>query len=128
MQSKAIARFVRCSPRKVSQVLMLVRGKKVEKAFEILSFIPKFAGVFIKNVLKSAASNAGALKDCSSLRIKEAWVGCGPILKRMRAGPRGRSMPIKKRTTHLTIIVTDVGVLAEKKRDKNKYNLCEKGR
>jgi large subunit ribosomal protein L22 len=117
MQSKATAKFVRCSPRKVNQVLMLVRGKKVEKALEILSFTPKFAGMFIKNVLKSAASNAGgSLKNFSSLRIKEAWVGCGPILKRMRPGPRGRSMPIKKRTTHLTIIVTDVDVFAEKKK------------
>jgi large subunit ribosomal protein L22 len=116
MQSKATAKFVRCSPRKVNQVLMLVRGKKVEKAIEILSFVPKFAGVFIKNVLKSAASNAGTFRDSSSLRVKEAWVGCGPILKRMRPGPRGRSMPIKKRTTHLTIIVTDVDMVAEKKK------------
>ncbi|MDR3281873.1 MAG: 50S ribosomal protein L22 [Endomicrobium sp.] len=115
MQTKATAKFVRLTPRKVNQVLMLVKGKKVEKVFEILSFLPKSASVLVKNVLRSATSNAGCLEDYSSLRVKEAWVGDGPVLKRMRSGSRGRSMPIKKRTAHLTIIVTDVDVIAGKR-------------
>jgi large subunit ribosomal protein L22 len=110
MEAKATAKFVRCTPRKVNQVLTLIRDKKVEKAFEILSFLPKLAAGLVKKVLKSATANAGRLEDYSNLKVKEAWVGSGSILKRIRAGSKGRSMPIKKRMVHLTIIVTDVGV------------------
>jgi large subunit ribosomal protein L22 len=114
MEAKATAKFVRYTPRKVNQVLALIRNKKVEKAFEILSFLPKSAAELVKKVLKSATANAGKLEDYSNLKVKEAWVGNGSILKRIRAGSKGRSMPIKKRMVHLTIIVTDVGVSAEK--------------
>ncbi|MDR3253910.1 MAG: 50S ribosomal protein L22 [Endomicrobium sp.] len=109
MEAKATARFVRYTPRKVNQVLALIRNKQVEKAFEVLSFLPKSAATLVEKVLKSAAANAGKIKNYSALKVKEAWVGNGPILKRMRPGPMGRSMPIKKRTSHLTIIVTDIG-------------------
>jgi large subunit ribosomal protein L22 len=116
MQAKATAKFVRYTPRKVNQVLMLIRSKKVEKAFEILSFLPKSAAVLVNKVLRSATANSGKLKDYSDLKVKEAWVGNGPILKRMRPGPQGRGMPIKKRTSHLTIVVTDVGVVEKRKK------------
>jgi large subunit ribosomal protein L22 len=115
MEAKAIAKFVRYTPRKVNQVLTLIRNKKVEKAFEILSFLPKSAGTLVEKVLKSATANSGRLKDYSGLKVKEAWVGNGPTLKRMRPGPQGRGMPVKKRTAHLTIVVTDEGVIAEKR-------------
>ncbi|MDR1417787.1 MAG: 50S ribosomal protein L22 [Endomicrobium sp.] len=116
MQAKATAKFVRYTPRKVNQVLTLIRNKKVEKAFEILSFLPKSAATLVNKVLKSATANSGKLRDYSGLKIKEAWVGNGPILKRMRPGPQGRGMPIKKRTSHLTIIVTDAGVVEKRKK------------
>ena len=116
MEAKATAKFVRYTPRKVNQVLMLIRNKKVEKAFETLSFLPKNATTLIEKVLKSAVANAGKLKDYSGLKVKEAWVGNGPILKRMRPGPMGRGMPIKKRTSHLTIVVTDAGIAAGRKK------------
>jgi large subunit ribosomal protein L22 len=119
MEAKATAKFVRYTPRKVNQVLSLVRNKKIEKALEILSFLPKSAATLIEKVLKSATANSGNLNNFSKLKIKEAWVGNGPILKRMRHGPRGRGMPIKKRTSHLTIIVTDVGVSDGKGKKKN---------
>ncbi|MCA6085704.1 50S ribosomal protein L22 [Candidatus Endomicrobiellum agilis] len=128
MEAKATAKFVRYTPRKVNQVLALVRDKKVRRAFEVLSFLPKSAASFVEKVLKSAVANAGKLKDYSNLKVKEAWVGNGPTLKRMRAGSKGRSMPIKKRTVHLTIVVTDVGVIPEKtkkKADKNKVKTQE---
>jgi large subunit ribosomal protein L22 len=118
MEAKATAKFVRHTPRKVNQVLMLIRNKKVEKAFEILSFLPKSAVAPVEKVSKSATANAGKLKDFSGLRVQEAWVGNGPTLKRMRPGPRGRGMPVKKRTAHLTIVVTDVGVVPEKRKKK----------
>jgi large subunit ribosomal protein L22 len=110
MEAKAIAKFVRYTPRKVNQVLSLIRDKKVDKAFEVLSFLPKSAAALIEKVLKSATANSGKLNDFSGLKVKEAWVGNGHILKRMRPGPQGKGMPIKKRMTHLTIIVTDAGV------------------
>ena len=116
MQAKATAKFVRYTPRKVNQVLSLIRNKKVEKAFETLSFLPKSATTLIEKVLKSAVANAGKLKDYSGLKVKEAWVGNGPILKRMRPGPMGRGMPIKKRTSHLTIVVSDAGVMTDKRK------------
>ena len=105
MEAKATAKFVRYTPRKVNQVCTLIRGKKVEKAFETLSFLPKSAAVLVEKVLKSATANSGKLKDYSGLKVKEAWVGNGPVLKRMRPGPMGRGMPVKKRTSHLTIVV-----------------------
>ncbi|MDR0820644.1 MAG: 50S ribosomal protein L22 [Endomicrobium sp.] len=125
MEAKATTKFVRYTPRKVNQVLALIRNKKVEKAFEILSFLPKSAAVLVKKVLKSATANAVKLEDYSGLKVKEAWVGNGPILKRMRAGSKGRSMPIKKRTVHLTIVVTDGSVSAEKIKKKAVKNEIE---
>jgi len=110
MEAKATVKFVRYTPRKVNQVLTLIRNKRVEQAFEILSFLPKSAATLVDKVLKSAVANAGKLKDYSNLKVKEAWVGGGPTLKRMRPGPQGRGMPVKKRTVHLTIVVTDAGV------------------
>ena len=118
MQAKATAKFVRYTPRKVNQVLTLIRNKKVEKAFEILSFLPKSAATLVSKVLKSATANSGKLKDYSGLKVKEAWVCNGPVLKRVRPGPQGRGMPIKKRTSHLTIVVTDAGVV-EKRKEEN---------
>jgi large subunit ribosomal protein L22 len=119
MEAKAKARFVRYTPRKVNSVLTLIRNKKVKSAFEILSFLPKSAASLVKKVLTSATANAGKLKDFSNLKIKEAWVGNGSILKRIRPGYRGIGMPVKKRTSHLTIIVTDLGVTPEVKKKKN---------
>jgi large subunit ribosomal protein L22 len=118
MEAKATAKFVRYTPRKVNQVLALIRNKRVGKAFEILSFLPKAAAQLVEKVLKSATANAGKFGDYSDLKVKEAWVGSGSILKRIRARSKGRSVPIKKRMAHLTIIVTDVDVLVEKKQIK----------
>lgn len=118
MEARATAKFVRYTPRKVNQVCTLIRGKRVEKAFETLSFLPKSATTLVEKVLKSATANSGKLKDYSNLKVKEAWVGPGPTLKRMRPGPMGRGMPIKKRTSHLTIIVTDAGVAPVKRKKK----------
>ena len=116
MEARAIARFVRYAPRKVNQVLTVIRNQRVDKAFEILSFLPKNATELIEKVLKSAVANMGKLKDFSGLKIKEAWVGQGPTLKRMRPGPMGRGLGYKRKTSHLTVIVTDEGVVANKRK------------
>lgn len=118
MEARAIARFVRYAPRKVNQVLTVIRNQRVDKAFEILSFLPKNATELVEKVLKSAVANAGRLKDFSGLKVKEAWVGQGPTLKRMRPGPMGRGLGYKRKTSHLTIIVTDEGVVPAKRKKK----------
>ncbi|MDR0485230.1 MAG: 50S ribosomal protein L22 [Elusimicrobiota bacterium] len=118
MQSASTAKFVRYTPRKINQVLSVIRGKTVSSALEILSFTSKSPAILIEKVLKSAISNANALKDFSSYSVKEAWVGSAPILKRMRPGPRGTGMPIKKRTAHLTIVISDEIPLSIRKKNK----------
>ncbi len=107
MEAKAIARFQRYSPRKVGQVLDLIRSKPVAKAFDILRFIPKSPKVLVEKTLKSAVANARRLKDYSNLIVKECFVNQGPALKRWRARAFGRAVMYKHRTCHLTIVVSD---------------------
>lgn len=116
MEAFAKTNFARFAPRKVNQVLSLIRKKPVEKAFEILSFTSKASSDLISNTLRSAVANSGHLKNMSHLSVKEAWVGQGPVLKRMRPGPMGRGMPYKRKMCHLTVVVTDA--LPIKKRTK----------
>jgi large subunit ribosomal protein L22 len=108
MEAAARAKFVRHAPRKVNQVLGLIRNKPVEKAFGILQFTPKTVAVFIGKTLRSAVANAGRMKNMGGLKVKECWVGQGPTLKRMRPGPQGRGMPYKRKTCHLTVVVTEM--------------------
>jgi large subunit ribosomal protein L22 len=107
MEAKAISKFSRYAPRKVNQVLTLIRKKPVTKAFDILNFTPKISTKLIIKTLKSAVANAGRLKNMESLKVKEAWVGQGPTLKRLRPGPMGRGMMYKRKMCHLTIIVAE---------------------
>jgi large subunit ribosomal protein L22 len=109
MEAAAHAKFVRYAPRKVNQILTLIRNKSVERAFDILAFTPKGATEFIAKTLKSAVANSGRLKNMNGLKVKEAWVGQGPALKRMRPGPMGRGMPYKRKMCHLTVVVTEMG-------------------
>jgi ribosomal protein L22, bacterial type len=118
----AHAKFVRFTSRKVNQVLTLIRNKPVEKAFEILSFTPKAPVTLIAKTLKSAVANGGGLKTPKSLKVKEAWVGQGPVLKRMRPGPQGRGMPYKRKTCHLTIVVSEMSADEIKKLTRKKKN------
>jgi large subunit ribosomal protein L22 len=108
MEAAACAKFVRHAPRKVNQVLGLIRNKPVNKAFSILSFTPKTVATFITKTLKSAVANSGHLKNPAGLKVKECWVGQGPTLKRMRPGPMGRGLPYKRKICHLTIVVADM--------------------
>jgi len=118
MEALAQTKFVRFAPRKVNQVLGLIRNKPVEKAFEILSFTPKNAASVIIKTLNSAIANSGRLKNMSGLKVKQAWVGQGPTLKRMRPGPMGRGMPYKRKMCHVTIIVTELAPNEIKKKKK----------
>ncbi len=109
MEAKAIAKTVRIAPRKARLVIDLVRGKKISEAEVILNNLTNNASSLIHKVLTSAVANAvnnnGA--DKNALYIKEAFVNEGQTMKRMRFGSRGHVDPIKKRTSHITVVVSD---------------------
>ncbi len=109
MEAKAIAKGLRISPRKARLVIDLIRGKSVEEADRILSNLNKEAARMSKKVLTSAVANAenNLGLDKTTLYVKEAFVNEGQTLKRMKFGSRGHVDPIKKRTSHITIVVSD---------------------
>lgn len=109
MESRAVAKYVRISPQKTRLVVNLVRGKKTEEAERILDYTRKKAARAITKVLKSAASNAAQNPniDENILYVKEIYVDQGPSLKRWRARAQGRAAPIKKRTSHITVILDE---------------------
>lgn len=109
MEAKAIAKYIRISPQKARLVVDLVRGKKVEDAKSILQYTKKFAAGIVSKVLKSAVSNAKQNPniDDSILYVKEIFVDQGPSLKRWRARAQGRAASIKKRMSHITIILDE---------------------
>ena len=97
------------SPRKVRLVTGLLRGLKLDAARSQLAFLPKAAALPVLKVLNSAAANAvnNFKLDEASLVIKAATADQGPVLERWRARAMGRAAPIKKRTSHITIVLTD---------------------
>lgn len=107
MQAKAVAKYVRISPRKVRQVVNLIRGKKVSDAFAILQFTPNGSTDDVTKVLKSAVANAGHNYDMNvdDLIITEICVDQGPTLKRIKPRAMGRADQIRKRTSHITVVV-----------------------
>lgn len=109
MEAKAIAKEVRIVPRKSRLVIDLIRGKNVVEADNILKNINKEAARAIRKVLTSAVANAenNLSLDKNNLFVKEARIDEGRVLKRMKFGSRGHVDPIKKRTSHITIIVSE---------------------
>ena len=108
MEARATARYVRVTPRKVNQVLDLVRGNKVEEALTMLSFSKKHVSKRIEKTMRSAVANAiqaDSKIDVEDLYVKEALVGPGPIMKRWLPRAQGRATPLYKRTSHITIIL-----------------------
>lgn len=109
MEARAIAKGVRISPRKTRLVVDLIRGKDVTEADKILSNLNKEAARITKKVLTSAVANAENNLDIdkSNLYVKTAYVNEGRTMKRFKFGSRGHIDPIKKRSSHITIIVSD---------------------
>lgn len=104
---KAKAKWVRTSPRKVQRVMDLIRGKRVEEALALLSFMPQKAARLLAKTIKSAAANAkNNYKMVAGLKVVEVYVNKGVDLKRIRPRARGRAFSIKKRTSHLTVGVS----------------------
>lgn len=107
MEARAIARYIRISPRKVRLVVDLIRGKSLEEARAILRYLNKRAALPVAKVLESAAANAVNNHDMleDRLFVKAAYVDEGPALKRVLPRARGRADIIKKRTSHITIVL-----------------------
>jgi len=109
MEAKAVAKYVRTSPQKARLVVDLIRGIRVEEAQKILTFTKKRAAKWVSKVLKSAVANAGQNPniDKKILYVKKIFVDQGPSMKRWRARAQGRAAAIKKRTSHITVILDE---------------------
>ncbi|MDR2862056.1 MAG: 50S ribosomal protein L22 [Syntrophobacterales bacterium] len=109
METKAVARYVRISPQKARLVVDLIRGRKVDEARVILEFTRKKAAVIVSKLLKSAVANASQKPDVDEniLYVKKIFVDQGPALKRWRARAQGRAASIKKRMSHITIVLDE---------------------
>ena len=99
-------RFARISARKVRLIVDMIRGRDVQDALNILKFTPNRAAGMISKVLTSAVANANeAEADVEALYIREARVDEGPTMKRFQPKDRGKAYSIRKRTSHITIVV-----------------------
>jgi large subunit ribosomal protein L22 len=109
VEAKAIAKYIRVSPRKARQVIDLIRGKNVKEALTTLKFTPKvIAGTIIK-VIKSAQANAEHNYNMNSdkLYISKAYVNQGSVLKRVFPRAKGRADVLRKPTSHIIIVVKE---------------------
>ncbi|HEY4566929.1 50S ribosomal protein L22 [Planococcaceae bacterium Storch 2/2-2] len=108
-QAKATARTVRIAPRKARLVVDLIRGKKVGEAVAILQLTPRAASPIVEKVLKSAIANAehNYEMDAENLIVSEVFVDEGPTMKRFRPRAQGRASAINKRTSHITVVVSE---------------------
>lgn len=109
MESKAILKHARMSPRKIRRVANLIKGKKAGDAIINLGFLPHRGGKVLVKVLKSAMANAEQKKvaDPDSMKVSRIFVDQGPTMKRMMPRAMGRADIIKKRTSHITIILEE---------------------
>ena len=109
IEARAVAKYMRISPRKARSVINAIRGRNVDEAFAILQLSPKKAARIVYKVLQSAVANAennhGLNPD--SLYVSEAYVNDGPRLKRLWPRGRGRADIIQRRFSHITVVVRD---------------------
>ncbi|WP_435922608.1 50S ribosomal protein L22 [Paenibacillus sp. DYY-L-2] len=109
MEAKAHARSIRIAPRKAQLVVDLIRGKQVGDAIAILRHTPKAASPIVEKLLNSAIANAehNYSLDVNKLVITQAYVNQGPTMKRFRPRAMGRASRINKRTSHITLVVSE---------------------
>ena len=108
MEARAMARHVRVTPRKARRVVDLIRGLPADEAKAVLAFAPQSASDPVGKVLASAVANAdasGGRGDRGMLWVRRAWVDEGPTLKRYRPRAYGRAGRIRRRTSHITLVV-----------------------
>jgi large subunit ribosomal protein L22 len=113
MEAKASARHVRVTPQKARRIVDMIRGKAATDAVSVLQFAPQAASEPVKKVLESAIANARVKADKESVAFDErnlvisaAFVDEGPTMKRFRPRAQGRAGRINKRTSHITVVVT----------------------
>ena len=109
LEVRAVAKYIRMSPRKVRLVADLVRGMNVLEALALLSHVQKAAAGPVRKVIRSAAANAEENLGLVSgdLYVAEITADVGPTLKRFRAGARGRAKPLLKRSTHIAVVLRE---------------------
>jgi large subunit ribosomal protein L22 len=111
MEARAQAKYVRVSPRKARRVIQLIRGRQVPEAKRILRFSPLGASRDVEKILDSAVANAestpGVIAD--NLIVDRAFVDEGPTLRRWRPRAYGRAARVRKRTSHITLVVKPLG-------------------
>src|SRR5437660_11642612 len=108
MEARAMARFVRVTPRKARRVVDLIRGLPAEEAQAVLAFAPQSASDPVGKVLASAIANVdarGGRGDRGMLGVRRGWVDGGPTLKRFRPRAPGRGYRVPQRTSHITVLV-----------------------
>ena len=109
MEVRAVAKYVRISPQKVRKLIDAVKGKPVEEGLNIIQFMPQKAASIVEKTIRSAVANADQVPDLDvdSLVIQNITADQGPTLKRFRARARGRGTRILKRTSHITVVLTE---------------------
>ncbi len=110
LEARAICRYIGSSPRKMRLVIDLIRGKSVDEALTILHFSPKHSARAAEKVLRSVVSNIhnkdeGSRLETNEMYVKEAFVNCGPSMKRILPAPMGRAYRMVKRSNHVTIVI-----------------------
>lgn len=109
MKFEASHRFARIGPQRTRRVMDMIRGKPVSAALEVLRMTNRRASAFIDKVLRSAVANASESRDVDvdALYVAEARVDEGPRMKRIQPRARGMWFPIIKRTSHITVVLSD---------------------
>ena len=122
MEAKAQARFVRITPRKARRVIDVIRGQRAQEAIDVLRFAPQGAAKTVLKLVESAIANVqyaaeqtGEAFDEDALVISQAYADEGPTMKRIQPRAQGRANRILKRTSHITVVVSDE-VAASKRR------------
>ncbi len=111
MESKAILRYARITPRKARRVVDLVRYKNAGDALIFLRYMPYRGARFVEKLLKSAIANAEQKKAVNpeEMKITQAFVDQGPVMKRVEPRAMGRANIIRKRSSHITLVLSEEG-------------------
>ena len=109
LEARATLKYARISSRKVKIVIDLIRGKNVDEALAIVKFTPKASSEVIEKLLKSAIANAENNHGMAheKLYVAEVYANQGPTLRRIRPAAKGSAVRIRKRTSHITIVLKE---------------------
>lgn len=109
MEVKASLKYARVGAQKARLVVDVIRGKDVNMALKDLEFLNKKTALLVKKLLKSAVANAADKKviDIDNLFVKSVWVDAGPVLKRFRPRAQGRAFGVRKKTSHINLVLSE---------------------